>query len=107
MKGQDGELIEVDSLAMDEDLLTGPRGLTVGDTLDEVLSRFCYEATAAGGSQTWLYGAEGDENFAVMVSPYPGQAELHYVQTAEDRKIEMILYVNEGTLRSITLQNIE
>ena len=102
----DGTLIDVDNVSMDEDLLIGPRGLTVGDTLDVVLGRFRYEAGGADGLHTWLYGGEGDENYAVMDSVYPGQAELHYVLTFDGQRVEMILYVNEGTLRSITLQMI-
>ena len=103
--GANGEMIDVDNLSMDEDLLIGPRGLTVGDTLDVVLSRFRYEATGTDGIHTWLYGTEADPDHAVMDSPYPGQAELHYVLTADGQRVEMILYVNEGVLRSITLQN--
>ena len=103
--GANGEMIDVDNLSMDEDLLIGPRGLTLGDTLDVVLSRFRYEATGTDGIHTWLYGTEADPDHAVMDSPYPGQAELHYVLTADGQRVEMILYVNEGVLRSITLQN--
>lgn len=100
----EGKLIDVDNLSMDEDLLTGPRGLTIGDTLDVVLSRFRYEATEADGLHTWLYGSVADGDYGVMDSQYPGQAEIHYVQTTDGQRVEMILYVNEGTLRSITLQ---
>ena len=100
----DGSLIGIDNLSMDEDLLTGPRGLTVGDTLDVVLSRFCYEATETEGIHTWLYGNVDESDYAVMDSAYPGQAELHYVQTTDGQRIEMILYVNEGVLRTIILQ---
>ena len=39
-----------------------------------------------------------------MDSPYPGQAEVHYVLTAEGQRVEMILDVQEGALRTITLQ---
>ena len=102
----DGTLIDIDNLSMNEDLLTGPRGLTVGDTLDVVLIRFCYEATEADGIHTWLYGSISDGNYAVMDSLYPGQAELHYVQTTDGQQVEMILYVNEGVLRTITLQMV-
>ena len=100
----DETLIGIDNLSMDEDILTGPRGLTVGDTLDVVLTRFCYEATEADGIHTWLYGAVSDGNYAVMDSQYPGQAEVHYVQTTDGQQVEMILYVNEGALKTITLQ---
>ena len=102
--GADGTLIDIDNLSMDEDILTGPRGLTIGDTLDVVLTRFCYEATEADGIHTWLYGAVADGNYAVMDSQYPGQAEVHYVQTTDGQQVEMILYVNEGVLKTITLQ---
>ena len=102
--GADRTLIDIDNLSMDEDILTGPRGLTIGDTLDVVLTRFCYEATEADGIHTWLYGAVSDGNYAVMDSQYPGQAEVHYVQTTDGQQVEMILYVNEGVLKTITLQ---
>ena len=103
----DGTLVDVDNLSMDEDLLTGPRGLMIGDTLDVILGRFRYEATEADGLHTWLYGSETDADYAVMDSPYPGQAELHYVLTADGQRVEMILYVNEGVLKTITLQMAE
>ena len=102
--GADGTYQTIDNLSMDEDLLIGPRGLTVGDTLDVVLGRFRYEASAADGMHTVLYGTEADADHAVMASQYPGQAELHYVTTADGQQVEMILYVNEGVLKSITLQ---
>jgi hypothetical protein len=38
--------------------------------------------------------------------PYPGQAELHYVQTTDGQRVEMILYVNEGALKTILLQMV-
>ncbi len=101
-----GELIDIDNLVMDEDLLTGPRGLTIGDTLDVVLSRFRYEATEVDGIHTWLYGSAAEGDYGVMDSQYAGQAEVHYVTAIEDQRVEMILYVNEGVLRSITLQLI-
>ena len=100
----DGSLIGIDNLSMDEDLLTGPRDLTVGDTLDVVLSRFRYEATEADGIHTWLYGSVESGEYGVMDSQYPGQAELHYVLTDGGVRVEMILYVNEGALQTITLQ---
>lgn len=100
----DRKLIDIDNMSMDEDLLTGPRGLTIGDTLDVVLSRFRYEATEADGIHTWLYGSVAEGNYGVMDSQYPGQAEVHYVQTTDGQRVEMILYVNEGALKTITLQ---
>ena len=93
------QLIDIDNMSMDEDLLTGPRGLTIGDTLDVVLSRFRYEATEADGIHTWLYGSVAEGNYGVMDSQYPGQAEVHYVQTTDGQRVEMILYVNEGALK--------
>ncbi len=96
--------ISIDNISMNEDLLMGPRGIIVGDTLDVVLGRFRYEATGADGIHTWLYGSVDDGNYAVMDSPYPGQAELHYVLTDEGRRVEMILYVYDGVLQTITLQ---
>ena len=101
-----GELVDVDNLSMDEDLLTGPRGITVGDTLDVILARFRYEPAQADGIHIRLYGAEGDADYAVMDMPYPGQAELHYVQTTDGQRVEMILYVNEGALKTILLQMV-
>ncbi len=103
---QDGSAISVDNIMIDEDLLIGPRGLTIGDTLDVILGRFHYGAAEADGMHTWLYGSEAADDYAVMDSLYPGQAELHYVTTVDGQKVEMILYVNEGALRSITLQMI-
>ena len=100
----DGNLIELDNLSMDEDLLTGPRGLTVGDTLDVVLGRFRYEATEVGGFHTWLYGTEGEGDYAVMDSQYPGEADLHYATVVDGLKVEMLLYVTKGALQSIVLQ---
>ena len=96
--------ISVDNISMDEDLLTGPRGLIVGDTLDVILGRFCYEATGTDGIHTWLYGDVTAGRYGVMDSEYPGQAEVHYVQTVDGKRVEMILYVTEGMLRTITLQ---
>ncbi len=71
-----------------------------------VLTRFCYEATEADGIHTWLYGSVSEGNYGVMDSQYPGQAEVHYVQTTDGQQVEMILYVNEGALRTITLQKV-
>lgn len=98
------QLIGIDNLSMNEDLLTGPRDLTVGDTLDVVLNRFRYEVTDPDGIHTWLYGTADSGEYGVMDSPYPGQAEVHYVLTAEGQRVEMILDVQEGALRTITLQ---
>jgi len=103
--GDDDHMLRVDNIVLDSDILIGPRGLTVGDTLDVLLGRFPHDAAAQDGIHQPLYGAEGDSEYAVMDSVYPGQAELRYVcKAAEDQSVMMVIYVSNGVITQIVLQ---
>ena len=56
------------------------------------------------GQDMVLMGGVNVMRITMEDSQYPGQAEVHYVQTTDGQQVEMILYVNEGVLKTITLQ---
>lgn len=91
-------------LFLDEDLLEGPRGLIPGSSLQDILSRFYRDPSAAeaDGPVTVLYSLE-DGRRGEMEEPAEGLATVRYY----NGNIMLRLYTEGGVLKDLTLQRNE
>lgn len=78
----------------------GPRGLRVGDTLAQAISRF--EHGEDGGSK--LYGDGQNPPYGLMVEE-GGDATLYYVIDAETGSVGLMLTFIQGLLVDLTITN--
>lgn len=100
---QSGDLVQALRISLTGSLAEGPRGLRIGDTLAQVISRFEHgeDLPQDGGA---LYGdAEGQvPPYAAMVKNGDG-VMLYYVIQAEERNAALILTFMEDRLVDMTL----
>ena len=93
----------VDTLTINDDVLDGPRGVRVGDTLDSVIFRFRHGDTFVDGSTLSLYG-DGQAAPYGTLNYSPESAELSYAFDLEDGR--SIVWHNTfvaGILQSMSL----
>lgn len=99
------QFVAVDTLTINDDVLDGPRGVRVGDTLDSVIFRFRHGDTFVDGSTLSLYSDGQTHPYGYGVLNYsPESAELSYAFDLEDGR--SIVWHNTfvaGILQSMSL----
>ena len=97
------QFLGVDSLTVNDDVLDGPRGVRVGDTLDSVIFRFRHGDTFVDGSTLSLYG-DGQEAPYGILSYSPESAEVSYAFALGDgQTVVWHLTFVTGILQSMSL----
>lgn len=95
--------VSVDSLTVNDDVLDGPRGVRIGDTLDSVIYRFRHGEVFVADDTVALYG-DGQETPYGMLAYTPESAELSYA-FALDESSAVIWHMTfvAGTLQTMSL----
>ena len=101
---KDHNIIQTDNYYTDEDALEGPRGIRVGDQQQNVLDRFFFGAGKSSGDMTYLYGGEGEDEYAAVEYISSGEMTARYAFVLEDRQIVMILSFENARLQSMLIQ---
>ena len=97
------EFLHVDSLAVNEDTLEGPRGVRVGDYMETVVNRFQH---GQGGSdaegQLYLYGQSDSANYGV-ISYSTETVAITYAFALEGQNVLWQLTFANGALQSMRM----
>lgn len=101
---KDKNVIQTDNYFTDEDALEGPRGIRVGDQQQNVLDSFFFGAGRSEGDITYLYGDEGEDDYATIEYVSSGEMTARYAFMQEDRSVVMILTFEDARLKSILIQ---
>jgi len=97
------QFLAVDSLTVNVDVLDGPRGVRVGDTLESVIYRFRHGETFTDNSTLALYG-DGQELPYGMLNYSPESTEVTYAFSLEDgRSVIWHMTFAVGEMQSMTL----
>ena len=95
--------LRADSLTINDTGAEGPRGVKVGDLLDEVIFRFRHLDEYAGDSRLLLYG-DGQQAPYGVLEYTPESAELTYALALEEGKtVVWHLTFGSGALQSMSL----
>ncbi len=101
---KDGKFIGADRVSLNSPGIEGPRGLSVGTSLQAAVSRFTHDAADAGTVSGTLYG-EGDK----QVPPYgrlvadKQTAQLYYATVYDGRTILLSCEFIDGTLVALSV----
>lgn len=100
---QNGDKVRAYRLTVSDLPFEGPRGIKVGDTLAQVISRFEHgaELPSIGGT---LYGDAENQNppYGLMITGMDG-VELYYVMEVEENKVGLLLQFLDDQLVSMSL----
>ena len=97
------QFLAVDSLTVNVDVLDGPRGVRVGDTLESVIYRFRHGETFTDNTTLALYG-DGQELPYGMLNYSPESTEVTYAFSLEDgRSVIWHMTFAVGEMQSMTL----